>query len=101
MSEEIKVSPAALNDSPMDDSPDRKAKFYSYMGEKLGEIQFKKTIWLFLLFLFVSSDIFINNVLMLFPDTTSFVGGVPNTWGVILTGIILCLMYILLDMFLD
>jgi len=57
----------------------------------------KVLVFVFLLFLFVSSDLFIQSAVALFPDAA--VGQSPTTYGTVIQGIAFVIMYILLITF--
>lgn len=69
--------------------------FASLITDGLGGIQYKLVLFLFLIFLIITSDVFTNRVL------TSFKGAVdyksPTNYGAFLQGIFLVLFYIIIN----
>jgi len=62
-------------------------------GPKLRVADFQLLAILFMIFMFVSSDVFINNVIS-GMGKSAVRGRTPTTWGVVLQGIFLVLFYI-------
>ncbi len=53
----------------------------------------KSAIWIFILFIFVTSEVFVDRVL----SNTFSSGGRPTQAGTIVQGLVLCICYILLS----
>lgn len=85
-----KMTPKAQKPEEDDSVPVETSKKISAV-KKAGGL--KLLVILFLLFVFVSSDVFVNNVLSLFGGTVQ--GRNPTSWGVMLQGIFLVIGFIL------
>lgn len=77
-------------DSEPIDKPNELAQIIVY---PFDAVNFKASFLLFFLFLFVSSNIFIDQVLSRFSDTTS--AGQITIKGIIIQGIILVMLFII------
>lgn len=65
------------------------------IADGLYSIQYKLLIFTLLIFVLVSSDIFINRVLSKFNDAVDY--KTPTSWGVTIQGLFLVLSMIILD----
>jgi len=71
--------------------------FVCLTGGIISKINFKMMFILFLIYIFIHNDVFINRVLTQIDNKSSKVGPCPTTRGTIILGIILVLVYITVD----
>jgi len=83
-----------LEDDLVKDS--KKSDFVKVGGNILTSINYKITLFLFVLGLIIFSDVFIDNVLSKFDDAVS--GECTTTRGTLLQLTMLCLGYIIIDL---
>lgn len=76
-----------------DDKPNE--NIYEKSSNAFKKINFKSLIFLFILFIFISSDIFIEQILDKFGDTVEHNN--PTSKGVLIQGIMLVLGFAILD----
>jgi len=74
---------------------EKKQSLFNMVGHTLGNINFKMLILLFLTFLFINSDIFINRILSRINGAVS--GKVTTSWGVVIQALIFIFIYALLS----
>lgn len=70
--------------------------FSGIISGLIGSVNYKLIIMLFLIFIFLSSDVFITRVLSTINGAVAFPSN-PTTYGTIIQGLLLCLMYIVSD----
>ncbi len=86
-----------------DDDVDKKKKskkndFLSVGIDILGNINYKVAIFLFLVGLIIFSDLFVNKVLNIIDGTVSTDGTSTTTKGTVLQLMLLCILYIVVDL---
>lgn len=85
-SEKVEVS---KNKGPSDLSP--------VLGQALGKVQVKLLFYMFIIFLILSSDVFVRRVLYYFKGATNEMGTATTTYGTIITGILLVIFVAIID----
>jgi hypothetical protein len=78
---------------PIDYYPDDDLATIVY--DALGSVQYKLFSLMLLMFMFVSSDMFINKTLSLFDGTVD--QKCPTSWGTVLQGLFLVLAMVVID----
>lgn len=73
--------------------------FISMAMDGLSAINIKMLILLFLVYIFINSDVFIDNVLSRIKNTTE--SGILTSKGVIVCGIVLILAHVLIDILIN
>ena len=73
--------------------------FSPIIKDAISGIHWKMIIFLFLIYIIVTSDVFINRILTNFKDSTGvYTSDVcPNTRGTVIQGLFLVLFYIVID----
>jgi hypothetical protein len=79
----------------MDTLGEEKNDLYAAMGGTVSFFNYKMIFFIFVFFMFLSSDVFQSTILSNF--TGAIVGGELQTWGIVLQGIFLVLGYVILD----
>lgn len=85
-SEKVEVS---KNKGPSDLSP--------VLGQALGRLPVKLLFYIFVIYLILSSDVFVKRVLYYFKGATNELGSATTTYGTIITGILLVIFVAIID----
>jgi hypothetical protein len=78
-----------------DSDSSNEGDFVSMIMDNIGKIPWKIAIILFILYIIINSDIFVNKVLSNITGTA--VDGTITSKGIIVSGMILSIMYVLTD----
>lgn len=70
--------------------------FFSILRSELSCVNFKMGAFLLVIFIFLTSDVFINRILANINGATSYTSA--TSYGTIIQGIILVLVYLVLDL---
>jgi hypothetical protein len=80
-------------------NPNKSKSLITSLMEAVGKIQFKFLILLFVMFVFISSDVFIDRILVSFDGATELHS--TTNYGVVLQGLFLVLGYVMLEILVD
>lgn len=70
--------------------------FSGLLGEIASGINYKLLSLLFIIFIFLTSDVFIEKILSNLSGTVGY-SYMPTTWGTIIQGVLLVLFYVIAD----
>lgn len=76
---------------------DNRDDFPSMFMQLFGHINFKLAAFIFLMGLFIFSDVFVKNILAGFPDAVNLMN-FPTTYGTIIQLLFLVIAYLILDL---
>jgi hypothetical protein len=94
------TTPLNINDPPVTE-PVKSKSILSHFIDKLQGSRIKSAIFLFILFILVTSDVFSSIILKKINGAIDTGTGLASPYGVIVQGIILVLGYILINFFID
>lgn len=77
------------------DTIDKKDNLWSIILSIGSKFDFKMMIILFLLFIIITSDVFVDRILSRFGGAVNL--NIPTTWGTVLQGLLLVFSYVLFD----
>lgn len=89
-------APLALGD----EAPSDKPALLMMVVKALSNIQYKSLIFLFILFVLVTSDVFVEVILKKMSGTVDDAGD-ATPYGTVIQGLILVLAYMILNFFID
>lgn len=77
------------------DTIDKKDNLWSVILSVGAKFDFKMMIILFILFIIITSDVFIDRILAKFNGAVNL--NIPTAWGTVIQGVVLVLAYVLFD----